>query len=167
MVEQIGLQVISARPLPIRNRHTAHLWPSQLFILAVPITAVLPGHSVSIQPVLPFPDLPNFLIAVFVLVVTIRSRRVVDIVPVLSNCMFFTVLFTLLSPTPLSLLSTTIEAIDIIIISRGRPVSQRTFGLWPCDIGRLVSECRIRPGKCGLWLGLLTCQLGPFRGLKS
>src|SRR5271168_4575298 len=116
------------------------------------------GHPMSIQSILPLSDLPNFLVAVFVLVVTIRSRRVIYVVPVLSNRMFFTVLFTLLSPAPLSLLSTTIKAINVIIISGGCPVSQRAFGLWFCSIGGydrvdgLVRKCCIRLEKCGLLL---------------
>jgi len=83
---------------------------------------VLPSYSVSIQPVLPFSDLPDFLIAVFVLVVTVRSRRVIDVVPVLRNSMFFAVLLTFLSATSLSLLPATVEAINVIVVSGGCPV---------------------------------------------
>lgn len=160
-MEQIDLHLISARLLPLRNQHTAHLWPSWLFIFAVPIATALPGYSMSIQPVLPFSDFPNFLVAVFVFVVTVRSRRVIDVVPVLRNGMFFAVLFTLLSATSLSLLPTTIEAINVIVISSGCPVGQCTFGLWPCSIGgygrvdELIRGSCIRLGKCGLRLCLL------------
>jgi hypothetical protein len=161
MAEQIDLYIISARRFIVRNQHTAHLWPSWIFNLAVPITAVLPGYSVSIQPVLPFSDLPDFLIAVFVLVVTVRSRRVIDVVPVLRNSMFFAILLTFLSATSLSLLPATVEAINVIVVSGGCPVGQCTFGLWSCSIGGygrvdgLIREICVRLGKCGLWLWLL------------
>src|SRR5277367_917524 len=113
---------------------------------------MLPGYSMSIQPVLPFSDLPNFLVAVFVLVVTVRSRRVINVVPVLRNGMFFAVLLSFLSATSLSLLPT-IKANNIIIVSSGCPVSQCTFGLWPCSIGGygrvdgVIRESCIRLGK--------------------
>ena len=161
MVEQIDLYLISARILPIKNGHTAYLWPSWLLILAVSITAALPGYSISVQPVLPFSDLPNFLVAVFVLVVTVGPRRVIDVVPVLCNGMFFAVLLAFLPAASLSLLPTTIEAINVIVVSSGCPVGQCTFGLWPCSIGGygrvggLIRESCIRLWKGGLWLCLL------------
>ena len=80
-----------------------------------------------VEPVLPVPQLGNPLIAVFVLFVTVWSRRIVDIIPMLCDMLLFLVLLPLFAPASLTLLPS-IEPIDVVIICRS-PVRKRAFDL--------------------------------------
>jgi hypothetical protein len=75
-----------------------------------------------VEPILPFPDLPDLLVTVLVLLVVIRPRWVIYIIPILSNGIFFTVLLPALTSTTLPLLPAAIESIHVIVISRDSPV---------------------------------------------
>ena len=80
-----------------------------------------------VEPVLPIPQLGDPLIAILVLLVIVRPRRIVDVIPILRYVLLFPVLLTLLASTSLTLLST-IESIDVVIIGCS-PVRKRAFGL--------------------------------------
>ena len=80
-----------------------------------------------VEPVLPIPQLGDPLIAILVLFVIVRPRRIVDVIPILRYVLLFPVLLTLLASTSLTLLST-IESIDVVIIGCS-PVRKRAFGL--------------------------------------
>lgn len=73
-----------------------------------------------IQAVLPFADLEDLLIAMSVLLVVVRPRRIIDIIPVLHDSLRLAVL-TLLPPAALPLLA---HVIPDIIIFRSGPVGQ-------------------------------------------
>lgn len=98
-----------------------------LLIITVDIAAMLPQPPVSIQPILPFSYFADFFITVLILLVIIRPRRIVDIVPVLNNCIFFLVLLPSFSSSTLSLLRATIKPVHIIVILSG-PIGQGILG---------------------------------------
>ena len=78
----------------------------------------------SVESVLPLSDFANFLITVLVFFIVVRSRWVVDIIPILWYFFYSTILLALLSSTTLSLL-TSKEVIDIVISS---PIGEGRFG---------------------------------------
>ena len=78
----------------------------------------------SVQPIFPIPDLLNFLLAVLVLPIIVRSRWVVDVIPILGDYGFFpVVLLPLLTTTSLTLLSATaVEPVDVVVVTETGPV---------------------------------------------
>ncbi len=105
---------------------TAHLRSSLIFIIAIQVAGMFPSHTMSVESILPLPHLPNFLITVFVFLIAIWPRRIVDVIPILRYMGLFTILLALLPPTTLPLFSS-IKPIHIIIIACSRPVRQRGF----------------------------------------
>src|SRR6266498_4301312 len=96
---------------------TAHLW-AIIILVTVFLAGRLLGHAMCIQPVLPFSDFPNLLVAMLILLVIVRAGWIVYVVPVLYSHMLFSILILLppLSSTPLSLLAF-IEPVYIVIPS--------------------------------------------------
>ena len=77
-----------------------------------------------VESVLPFSNLANFLVTVFVLFIIVGPRRIIDIVPILWYLFEPAILLTLLPATALSFFSS-IEVIDIVI---GGPIGK--CGFW-------------------------------------
>lgn len=116
-----------------------------------------------IKPVLPLPYFSNLLLAVFIFLVIIWARWIIDIIPVLHGNLLFLVLLSSLPSTPLPLLPS-IETIHIIVVPSCRPVCQRALdwcpgharALWCRSIAlawRICEGSRFRE-RC-LWLRLL------------
>lgn len=78
----------------------------------------------SVQPIFPIPDLLNFLLAVLVLPIIVRSRWVVDVIPILGDYgVFPVVLLSLLATTSLTLLgATAVEPVDVVVVTDTGPV---------------------------------------------
>ncbi len=94
------------------------------------ITSSLP-HAMRIQDILPVPNFSNLFIAILILFVIIRSRGIVDIIPVLwDGRLFFVtgiVLLALLPSCSLTLL-TPVEPVDVLIVVG--PVCYCRAGTW-------------------------------------
>ena len=112
----------------LHQRHTVHLRPIPLLVFTVAVVALAFHHAVRIEPILPLSYLPNLLIAILVLFVAIRPRRIINVVPVLGHVRLFFILLALLSPPALALLAAAIETVHIIVISLRRPIRKRSLG---------------------------------------
>lgn len=158
---RIDLHTVSDYPLMTACIRTAHARPRSLLI-TLKITRSLSSLPMRIKPIFPLPHLPDLLIAVPVLIITTRSRRVVYIIPVLRNCVFLAVLLPAFAAPPLALLSAGIEAIYIVVFPCDSPVRQCAFrrgSRWRGGSSLLggigIDRRSTRPWEPGLWLALL------------
>ena len=85
----------------------------------------------SVKSIFPLSYFSDLFIAALVFLVAVRSRRIVDIVPVLWCVRLLLILLTFLSASPLTLLAA-VESIDVVIVSVGRPVCKRCLYRWLC-----------------------------------
>jgi len=128
MVVQIDLVTVSINHVATNLILTAHFW-SVFFLITVHFAGWLTCFPVRVQSILPLRNFSDLLITIFVLLVTIWSSWIIDIIPILRNYIFFFVLLSPFSPSPLSFLasSSTIKTVHIIICC---PIRQCTFDGW-------------------------------------
>lgn len=138
MEVRIGLLVISAsKPIAWSGtKLTAHLWPVFIFAVASQVTTMPTSHPMSVQSIFPLPDFSKLFVAVLVVFVVVRSRWIINVIPILRyNGLLFVRLPLLFPSTPLAFLAR-IGAVDIIVVSIGRPVcesSLRRGQPWCCS----------------------------------
>ena len=82
-----------------------------------------------VQTIFPISNLLNLLVTVLVLFIVVWSRRIVNVIPILSDLNFDFVLFSFLASPSLPLLPT-VETIDIFIVIFTGPVCKRRLHLW-------------------------------------
>lgn len=134
---QIGLYAISNNSSWEKLTLTADAWTGR-FLVTVKVAGVFPSLSMGVKSILPFSDLTDLLFAVLVLIVVIRSRRIIYVVPILGNSILFAVLLSAFAAATLSFLCPSIKAIHVFVVSRDSPICQRTLG-WRSSRG-----CRCR-----------------------
>ncbi len=71
----------------------------------------------SIQAILPLPDLSNLLLAMLILLVAVRSRGIIDIIPVLRRGRLLLILPSFLARAALTSIGS-VEAIDVVVVAR-------------------------------------------------
>lgn len=122
--------------------HTVH--ESWTLLITERVPTRRPCHAMRIKTVFPLPDLSNLLIAMFIFLVVIRPRRIVNVIPVLHKLPHIAVLLPFLATTALSLLA---RIIRIVIVG---PICQRTLhGGSGCSRYRRISTSGCRRSR--LW----------------